>query len=77
MDFPLEVLRERGKAHPLQAIPYYLMEHPRAPGLRPEAADRFAGSDRRGMKRALDGYFKHNPGGETVATGAGLPFRNH
>lgn len=61
-DFPLEVLRDRGEARPLQAIAYHLMEAPMGPGLRPEAAARVVGSDRREMVRALDGYFEHNPG---------------
>jgi hypothetical protein len=55
------VLRDRGDARPLQAIAYYLMDHPMGPGLRPEAAARVVGSDRRELTRALGGYFEHNP----------------
>lgn len=61
LDFPLEVLRDRGPARPLQAVAYYLMEHPMGPGLRPEAAARVSGSSRRELVRALDGYLEHNP----------------
>lgn len=58
----MEVLRNRGEARPLQAIAYHLMEAPMGPGLRPEAAARVVGSDRREMVRALGGYFEHNSG---------------
>lgn len=61
MDFPLELLHDRAKGTTeLEAIAYYLLEHPMGPGLSPEGASRVTSNGRRELKRARDSYLRKN-----------------